>query len=294
MPPRPPKRPAGNSKQLTHFLCIPLVTSASRAQLQASLSRFRNDVAGNGGGSSSPLPSDSETGTASTRVGIPPKAIRPVGTIHLTIGVMSLGTPERVAKAVDLLKQVDLKGLLRRCSLPQEEVKGAGKSIASGPRTNSTQVGTGTPADAEELKVTLRGISSMNHDPRNASVLYTAPVDQDGRLLQFCRGLRDFFLVEDLIVPDTRPLLLHATVLNTIYVPSTKGRGKGDQNGRARKGRQRLTLDVTEILEKYRDMEWLSGFRVEKVAICKMGARKVEGGAEDDEAYVVESEVEMP
>lgn len=50
-------------------------------------------------------------------------------------------------------------------------------------------------------------------------------------------------------------------------------------------------------MERYRDYEWMRDVRVEKVAICRMGAKKVvdeEGGETGDEEYDVEGEVDMP
>ncbi|RFU31986.1 hypothetical protein B7463_g4392, partial [Scytalidium lignicola] len=318
MPPKPPKPTPAHSKHLTHFLCIPLVTPTSRPQLQTSLSRFRADLTSNVNtntitnttSQSSQLPSQSSqlsssaslppAGKIEPRPTIPPKAIRPVGTIHLTLGVMSLVTPEKVQRAVDVLRGLDLKGLLLRSSS-----SGSSSSTGSNNRRNGEKEESRAGARSElesdaavvdELKVTLKGVSSMN-DPTKTSVLYTAPVDHDGRLRRFCLGIRDIFMAADLMVADTRPLLLHATVLNTVYVPGVKRKGgPSARNGRGGGGgrKERLTLDARDILERYRDMEWMSGVRVEKVAICRMGARKVEGGEEGDEEYFVESEIEIP
>lgn len=84
--------------QLTHFLCLPLITPASQPQLQASLSKFKDSV--------------TTTKTRELPDGIPEKAVRPLGTLHLTLGVMSLSTPERVDSAIRLLKELDLSVLL--------------------------------------------------------------------------------------------------------------------------------------------------------------------------------------
>ena len=45
---------------------------------------------------------------------------------------------------------------------------------------------------------------------------------------------------------DARPLLLHATVLNTIYVKGGRGGGRG-KGGRRR---ERLTVDARPILDR--------------------------------------------
>ena len=73
------------------------------------------------------------------------------------------------------------------------------------------------------------------------------------------------------LVKDERPLLLHATLVNTIYVPGVRG-SRGD---------------ARDVLGRYEDTVWGRG-RVEKVVICRMGAKKRQDGSE---AYVVEGEV---
>lgn len=133
------------------------------------------------------------------------------------------------------------------------------------------------------LTTTLRGLESM-HDPARTSVLYAAPLDEDGSLYEFCRKLKEAFQEAGLLVADTRPLLLHATVINTVYVPA---RRSGDRRGRA----PRLTIDARDLLYRYEFFEWMKDVRMEKVAICRMGARAVGGG---DEEYVVEGEVAIP
>ena len=230
--------------RLTHFLCLPLVTSASRPQLQANLTTFRAEVA---------------QATAQNPDGIPERAVRPVGTLHLTLGVMSLLTPARVEAALTLLRSLDLRG-----QIPSRETR-----AAKGPSSRPPP-----------LRVTLRSLESM-HNPAKTSVLYAAPVDEDRMLYEFCFKIKEAFEAAGLLVPDTRPLLLHATIINTIYVG---GRGSGNRRGRTPK----LTIDAQEILKKYENFEWVRDVRMERVSVCRMGAREIEGG---DEEYVVEGEV---
>lgn len=236
------------SPRLTHFLCIPLVTPASRPQLQASLQSFRNDVA---------------QATAQNPSGIPERAVRPAGTLHLTLGVMSLLTPARIEAALTLLRSLDLRG-----QMPSREGQFSG-TLSSRPAP---------------LTVTLRGLNSMR-DPATTSVLYAAPVDEDGSLYEFCIGLKRAFQEVDLVVPEARPLLLHATVINTVYV-----QGRGTRSGQGKGRASRLTINATEMLHKYENFEWMRDISIEKVAICKMGAIPVGGG---DEEYVVEGEVRL-
>merc|ERR1712137_1276523 len=78
--------------QLTHFLCLPLVTDTSKPQLQKGLERFKEDLANDGP--------------------VPTKAVRPVGTLHLTLGVMSL-SPLKLEEVKQNLQDLDLHILLR-------------------------------------------------------------------------------------------------------------------------------------------------------------------------------------
>lgn len=99
-----PKRPP-----LTHFLCLPLVTNTSKPQLEASLSHFEESLSTTfEDGLNAPW----AFGQAPRRPLIPPKAIRPVGTIHFTLGVMSLETDERVQQVVEFLNKLDLKSMV--------------------------------------------------------------------------------------------------------------------------------------------------------------------------------------
>lgn len=129
MPPKPP----------THFLCLPLATTASIAQLTTSLARFAQDKAviksvasGTHPQSTSRSPSpptqlsvpppasfSDEEDNANPRqpkqpeAFLPPKAVRPAGTLHLTLGVMHLAGKARVDAAVEFLRSLDLARMLR-------------------------------------------------------------------------------------------------------------------------------------------------------------------------------------
>ncbi|KAI1083929.1 kinase A anchor protein [Whalleya microplaca] len=225
----------------THFLCIPLVNGDSRPQLMASLSSFKADV------------------TSPDSFGIPATAIRPLGTIHLTLGVMSLPTDNDLERAIAFLKTLEPQTIL--------------SSIIKGAATTTVD-----PGSAHSLSITLRGLQSM-HPPSNTSVLYAAPVDAEGTLFKFCEALQSRFQDAGLISKQERPLKLHATILNTIYV-----KGKKQPGGKRGK---KLGIDAHGILDRYDDFVWMEDVPVEKIAICKMGAEKQEDG---DEAYKVVGE----
>ncbi|KAI0542129.1 kinase A anchor protein [Xylaria digitata] len=244
MPPRPLP---------THFLCIPLVTTSSHRQLSASLSSFRADV------------------TSPESFGIPDQAIRPIGTLHLTLGVMSFPKNEGLEKAVALLKTIIPQQILANIAAPPPTKQTAEGGALSGPLP-------------PPLLVTLKSLHTMQ-SANKASVLYAPPVDENGVLTKFCEELRSAFQEAGLMMEDNRPLLLHATILNTIYV---KGRNDSSARGKG-KSREKLTIDARQILDRYDDYLWMEDVPVEKIAICKMGAKKQENG---DEAYEVEAEID--
>ncbi|TEA19551.1 Uncharacterized protein C8034_v009385 [Colletotrichum sidae] len=228
----------------THFLCIPLITPASRPQLSQSLASFRADV------------------TSPDSFAIPADAVRPLGTLHLTLGVMSLPKSENIERAVEVLRHLNPREIL-------EGVK---------PLSSLTPLGN-TASAPEKLSITLRGLHSIQPAPK-ASVLYAPPIDSDGILRSFCEKVKAVFQDAEVMEKENRPLLLHATVVNTIYV----------RGGRGKKG-ARITIDSRDILGRYDDFVWMEDVPVEKIAICRMGAKKIEGV--DDQEYEVEAEIDF-
>lgn len=155
--------------QLTHFICLPLHHAAP--QLTRSLAALRHDL-------------------VTTQELIPASAVRPVETLHLTLGVMSLPSPTDLQRAVHFLETLNLSTLL-----------------PSGP----------------PLVVDLRGLATMGA-PAQTSVLYAVPHDPTARLQGFAEAVRAAFERAGLVQPEQRQLKLHATVVNTVY---SRPRGRG-------------------------------------------------------------------
>ncbi|KAI1825688.1 kinase A anchor protein [Xylaria intraflava] len=248
MPPRP---------HPTHFLCIPLCTVAGRRQLSASLSSFRLDV------------------TSPESFGVPEQAIRPVGTLHLTLGVMSFPKNEGLEKAVALLKSILPRQILA-------DLASSAPTKQSNPGHPVAEAGVSAKPSAS-LMVSLRGLRTLQPAAKS-SMLYAAPLDVDGTLTAFCERLRSVFRDAGLLGEDSRPLLLHATVLNTIYVKDKGASRRGGKHG------EKLTIDARRILDRYEDYVWMENVPVEKIAICRMGAKKLDDG---DAAYEVEAEIDV-
>jgi activating signal cointegrator complex subunit 1 len=248
------------------------VTPKSRPQLQASLQQFSADV----------LTSDSDGQDI-----IPEKAIRPLDTLHLTLGVMSLREPEKLERALKHLEDIDLQDLMQSASMTKLEQN------ASPLRA---------PIEMAPLTISLESVVSM-HPPRSTSILYSTPVDTTNRLGSFCQLLRDSFQKEGLVEDDGRPLLLHATILNTSYASErrannrrTRGNSKRSSGGGRGPSAEKITFDATEIISRYERFVFVKDMRVENVAICRMGAKMVvdEETCSATEKYEVVREVSLP
>lgn len=282
-----PKRPP-----LTHFLCIPLVTSSSRPQLEKSLTRFSAELR-DGGALDSTVEENPSGSQATARLPyIHPKAIRPVGALHCTLGVMSLN-PHQVSQAIQLLKSLDLQGML--------------KGIAA--QTSSTSEATPVPTTGavlefgekhEPLEVQLKGLVSM-HKPESTSILYVAPEDTTGRLYPLCTRLQQEFKDHGSLVADDRPLKLHATIVNTIYAKGRRNRAgaASSDSGSAGHGPNAnapLKIDATTLLQEYQDFVWAENLVLDRIAICEMGAKKITDtqGEEVDQEYTEVATLALP
>ncbi|KAF3765855.1 hypothetical protein M406DRAFT_36782 [Cryphonectria parasitica EP155] len=245
---------------LTHFLCIPLSVPTSRPQLSASLASFQDDV------------------TRPKDLGgfdLPPDAVRPVGTLHLTLGMMSFprggGGEEGLARAVEMLRALK----------PREVLAG----LLEGKRNNKSNSNS-----HPQVLITLKGLNSMQK-PERTTVLYAPPSDPEDILQAFSEHIRATFRDAGLLAPDERPLLLHATIVNTVYV---KGSNRGNKSGqRGRKDNQRhVVRDAQAMLDRYEEHVWVEDVPLETIAICRMGAKPLkEDGVVVDVAYEVEAEI---
>ena len=307
--------PSQKKPPLTHFLCVPLVTPASRPQLEASLKLFKDQVspAANEAVDNAELKGDEDVILPCVH----PKAIRPLRTLHCTLGVMSLDK-ERLDEAISLLRSIDISVLLTDSA---KDADNAALSETSAANDTSMDLSTlqkpiSPPAmeeAGEPLKVDLKGLVSM-HSRKSTSILYSAPSDQTGRLLPFCIALQKRFQEQGFITDD-RPLKLHATIVNTIYA---KGRNRPPRGGAFKSSFAKteegsvtqqsgfqdhgpnanapLKIDATTILEKYEGFVWAKDVVLDRIAICEMGAKKVldEEGNVVDEAYTEVASIALP
>lgn len=288
---RPPKEP---KPQLTHFLCLPLVNSTSLPQLETSLAAFKAAIP------SVPRNQDDPQPTALSSVNvhkplIPEAAIRPLGTLHLTLGVMSLPTKERLQEALEYFESLDLGAMLR-------EAEG----------NTQTQAQKQAQVNHQSFNLSLESLDALPQESA-ATVLHAVPVDPTSRLYPFCESLREKFFEAGFMLGESkgRPLLLHATVVNTIYVKGRRG-GQRPRDQNYGKKNERFTFDARDLLACYRDyyvddsrttprststvlsadkglgsaeqeqgqvkrpFVWARDFPVDSVCICEMGAKKLD------------------
>ncbi|KAM5441963.1 hypothetical protein MferCBS31731_002792 [Microsporum ferrugineum] len=327
---------ATSKPPLTHFLCIPLVNKASIYQLDSSLAEFKSSIL-------LVPPSGSAAGHAPDTPLVPYGALRPLGTLHFTLGVMSLTTQERLSEALSFFRSLDLALIMQEAEL---EAK---------PRQTFHKDSLGEPLSID--LVSLHALPKV----RSATILHASPLDNTGRLYPFCVKLRDRFIEagfmhRDMIkanprnktasgresiyrgessrnnglstqAKDTtegnggqegdtassiqaadpsvieskpRPLLLHATIANTIYLG--KRRGTAQQGGRGSRGKEKsvFTFDATELLEMFAGSQpkphhtivskdakgketqtahepfnWAKDIPIDRICICEMGAKTV-------------------
>ena len=112
----------------THFICLPLRTPAFRSKVTSFNALLPNTV--------------------------PPSIIRPTGSLHFTLGVLSLSTAEEINSAVKFLHSCHSDAL--------------------------------TVSQGSKINVTLRGIASMQGNIKRTSVIYAVPEEGDGRLRSLC------------------------------------------------------------------------------------------------------------
>lgn len=190
--PQGPKQPRNQRPEirppLTHFLCLPLVNSTSLPQLESSVTAFKTahppvPVAELPNGRAQPAAHEQDA----SRPLIPEGAIRPLGTLHLTLGVMSLPTPERLDQALSFFHSLDLAALMREAE--RVAIQSRRRRNAQDPSAEIAR----NPGEKQPLSISLESLHALPR-AKAATVLHASPVDSTGRLYPFCVMLRDKFL----------------------------------------------------------------------------------------------------
>lgn len=233
-------KPRGNFKNhppkdkkppLTHFLCLPLVNSISLPQLESSLATFKaaipvspsSSLSASRGGQNDAQP---KVIVREQKPLIPDGALRPVGTLHLTLGVMSLPTKERLDEALGFFQSLNLADMLH------EAEDKAQQSISR--HSTLEQVSSSTDKPGNDTIAATSAVSRSPPQPfnisleslhalpraRSATVLHATPIDPTFRLYPFCEMLRDKFLEAGFLLGENES-------------PSQQGQADENRQGKA-------------------------------------------------------------
>jgi activating signal cointegrator complex subunit 1 len=200
----------------------------------------------------------------------PDSAIRPLGTLHLTLGVMSLTTRDRLDEATSFLNSLDIEQILRDATRNGADISQQQRSSAEEEENSLAPI-----------SVSLQSLYALPK-AEAATVLYAKPVDPTSRLYPLGVKLRERFVEAGLIQPDylktkprkgskvtdnktsrngapeqaeipkpkLRPLLLHATIVNTVYA---RGGNSAQNRGKDRRRGGPLTFDARDMLTHHHD-----------------------------------------
>ena len=246
---------------LTHFVCIPLVTASSRPLLRNSLGLLRDNPAS---------------------AKIPSGAFIPIDTLHLSLGfAMSLPTTGRITEANKLLQSLDLNSLTRQLSKPSLRERSI-KEISSDVE-RSLSLSSGAPmAQSLPLHVTLSGLVAAQLEGQNimAETLLAHCYDPTYQVNHLCNNLAIIFAAAGLFDPSTQhqfrrtklrkmglPLpkvSLMKTSRPTYHVPSRNQPGKME-------GDRSPTIDSRDLVRIFKDFVWADNIRLERLSICSLG-----------------------
>jgi len=197
---------------------------------------------------------------------------------------MSLLTPERLEAACSFLRDLDISNLLKQAeaSIPAESTSTSEESPIETQDHDST-----TKTQPQPLETSLSGLHAMQH-PSKTSCLYISPTASSPPLTPFALSLQTAFRTAGFLLPDTRALELHATIISTIYARLAS-------SGKMRWTKDSGKIDASALIGRYKDYEWAKDVRIERVAICEMGAKKItEGEVVVDQVYTEVASVQLP
>lgn len=126
-------------------------------------------------------------------------------------------------------------------------------------RVHGNQSSPSLPASSPSPYTTSLAGLHTTRIPTSTSTLYASPSPPVSPLHALCQSLRELFLHAKLLVPESRPLLLHATVFNTLYCAKKPEKGK--------------RINAKALMEKWEQGRWVGDMKAVRVAIWEMGAK---------------------
>ncbi len=252
-------------RSLTHFIAIPLLSPVSRPQFRNSITRLLDDP------------------SAAT---VPRHDIRPLGTLHIGLGAMSLTTPERFAKSTEILRNVNFKSILKVAARGSKEgiAFDAERISQEGSSPTMTHVGSAPRNGVAPVSVSLRGLHCGRIGAEaDALFLGTNVVDLTHRLHHLREtiqhayrdvGLQILTNSSDAETSRARKEnqassvfsmgILRSTCQPPRKIPDRKHRGKLRNSPAPR-------YDFRELVNQYKDRTWSEDIRLDRVSICQMG-----------------------
>lgn len=241
--------------KLTHFLCMPIATTLSRAQLEQTLHQFRND------------PSTSE---------IPPGAYRPLQTLHLRVKTLSLKTGDRVDAACQHLRSLNPDGLLQRalkeslrCTRGVRGEQQITPSIDQGSSKNDVLADSKSPS----LTITLSGVrcTPLRGQGTLNRRLQASCIDSTSRLMPFLDEIRKSFDGAGFRIASDRQTYNELVVLLSTMSnrPNTIIRD-AKQPDKFRQVYPPL-FETQNIIEKFEDFVFAENIKLEKLSLCELG-----------------------
>lgn len=251
---------------LTHFVCIPLITPVSRPLLQTSMQLLR----------------DNPASTA-----IPSGAFIPIDTLHLNLGiVMSLPTPGRSAVAEKLLRSLHLNSLTRELSEPSFEERSIREKFLEIERSLSLSA-TAPMTRPLPLHLTLRGLLAAPIDDQDIMVktLNAQCYESTSRVHHLSNNLAIIFAAAGLHNPYSESMahrirlqtagirLGKVSLIRTDLIRPKTLIPSPEQPGRL----QRETppnFDSRVLVRIFRNFVWADNIRLDRLSICPLGLYK--------------------
>lgn len=253
-------------RDFTHTLSIPLATSASASQLDASFMRFQND----------------------TSLIAPPAAIINPRFYNLLVARLNLPTSRHIDDFFAILRKYDMrKGLKAGPTVLRPSSK-----LDAKVSSNSSIVKKGSfNAGISPIMIKLLGLNvGEGKNPASTPMLVAQPIDPTHRLPHFLLSLRKFLAATGSMVNPRSEDTAHqyrgdqVVIVNTLLVQWWK-RGPGKEIPK---------IDARHLIDEYRAYEWGTDIPLEEIRLEKLGSMaKCSDGSAVRKERVVDAKFEL-
>ena len=275
----------------THFICFPILAPHSKPIIRDSLSQLYRDPA---------FP-------------FPEYNIRPLGTLHIPLAPLALGSPERFAHAtrlLSILSMLDIKRLLKAAETnPPEQLKFDEKYFL---RCKDPITLAGNSYDPSQngitpIHATLSGLHAK-HEAR-AFHLDVRATDASGRLGPLWLAIEAIYRSANFYAPNPKTRLeRHKVTKADAGASQFRVRIVGSLHdikvlSRTQQGKKQHVpssiYNVEKLLERHEDRVWAEEVHIDRVSICKLGLSKTlrkedRGGLDSDLKLEEEFSVSLP